>query len=356
MLVTNELQDSPVGGRQQLCKLNHDALKAICGERLVLVELPRRRLRGLRQFINAFKGHIDGLNETVIDEAIHTIRTRNVGKVFVDGSNFGGLVKMVKQELPNVEVTTFFHNVEARFFLGLLRHAKTPRALAMLVANYLAERKAVDFSDKIVCLSERDSGLLARVYGRAATHVSAIAVQDKVPPGFAHQAAASSEKFALFVGGGFYANRAGIRWFVKHVAPRIGIRLCVVGRGMDDLRPQLERGANVVVVGAVESLAQWYQSAQFVIAPIFDGSGMKTKVAEALMFGKKIVGTPEAFSGYAEVADRAGWVCTTADEFVVAVEHAASTIVKSFDPDLRALYEDKYSLPGGAVAPRAHTR
>ena len=267
MLVTNELQDSPVGGRQQLCKLNHDALKAICGERLVLVELPRRRLRGLRQFLNAFKGHIDGLNATVIDEAIHTIRTRNVGKLFVDGSNLGGLVKLVKQEFPNVEVTTFLHNVEARLFLGLLRYAKTPRALAMLVANYLAERKTVDFSDKIVCLSERDSGLLARIYGRAATHISAIAIKDKVPPGFAHQAAASSEKFALFVGGGFYANRAGIRWFVKYVAPRISIRICVVGRGLDDLRPLLERAGNVVVMGAVESLAQWYQSAHFVIAP-----------------------------------------------------------------------------------------
>ena len=72
---------------------------------------------------------------------------------------------------------------------------------------------------------------------------------------------------------------------------------------------------------------------------------MKTKVAEALMFGKKIIGTPEAFSGYGEVADRAGWVCTTADQFVVAIEDAASTIAKSFDPDLRALYEDKYSYP-----------
>jgi polysaccharide biosynthesis protein PslH len=345
MLVTNTVEDSPVGGRQQLCKLNHDALKAIFDERLVILELPRRRLRGLSQFINAFKGHIDGLNETAIDEAIRTIQARNVGKVFVDGSNFGGLVKIIKQEFPNVEVTTFFHNAEARFFLGLLRHSLTPRALAMLAANYLAERKSVAFSDKIVCLSERDSGFLQRLYGRAATHFSAIAVHDKARAGSAQQAAASPEQFALFVGGGFYANRAGIRWFVKHVVPRIGIKICVVGRALDDLRPLLERGGNVVVVGAVESLAEWYERAHFVIAPIFDGSGMKTKVAEALMFGKKVIGTPEAFSGYGDVADQAGWACTTADEFVAAVEHAANTIVKPFDPDLRALYEDKYSYP-----------
>ena len=42
-----------------------------------------------------------------------------------------------------------------------------------------------------------------------------------------------------------------------------------------------------MVVGEVESLAQWYHDAYFVVAPIFDGSGMKTKVAEALMYGKE---------------------------------------------------------------------
>jgi glycosyltransferase involved in cell wall biosynthesis len=345
MLVTNEIQDAPVGGRQQLCKLNHDALKSIFGERLVLVELPRRRLRGLRQLANAFKGHIDGLNAAAIARVTHAIRTRDVHKVFVDGSNLGGIVRIVKQEFPEVEVTTFFHNVEARFFLGLLRHSKTPRAFAMLVANYLAERKAVAFSDKTVCLSERDSRLLRRIYGRAATHVSAIAVHDKMPAGIASHDAAPAGKFALFVGGAFYANRAGICWFAKHVASRIGIKVCVVGRGMDDLGRLLEPRANVAVVGAVESLAEWYRGAHFVIAPIFDGSGMKTKVAEALMFGKKVVGTPEAFSGYASVAERAGWVCTTADEFVTAIEHAVSTIVEPFDPGLRALYDGEYSYP-----------
>lgn len=87
MLLTNQLQIKPAGGRELLCKLNHDALKDIYGERLIPVELPRMRVRGLRALINAFRGHIDGLNEAVIDETIQKIRTQNVSKVFVDGSN-----------------------------------------------------------------------------------------------------------------------------------------------------------------------------------------------------------------------------------------------------------------------------
>jgi glycosyltransferase involved in cell wall biosynthesis len=344
MLVTNYLQALQHGGRELLCSLNHDALTEIYGERLMLLELPRTRLQGLMSIVNAFRGHIDGLNNAVIAKALQIIQTQHVSKVFVDGSNLGGLVKVVKQRLPGVEVCTFFHNVEARFFWGSLRQAKTLHALAVLTVNYLAEWKSVRYSDKLICLSERDSRLLHKLYGRAATHVSPMALQDKLPKGDISTYNTQQEKFALFVGGGFYANRFGITWFVKHVAPRISVKTYIVGRGFEELKDQLELDGKVEVIGAVDSLAQWYQDAHFVIAPIFDGSGMKTKVGEALMFGKKIIGTPEAFSGYEGVAKRAGWECATADDFVAAIRRAQELPLQSFDSELRALYEEKYSF------------
>jgi glycosyltransferase involved in cell wall biosynthesis len=351
MLLTNQLQDFPLGGRALLCKLNHDVLKDIYGERLVLFELPKRPLHGLKSIINAFRGHIDGLSDTVIRTALKTIEAENVGRLFVDGSNLGGLVKVARRRFPELEISTFFHNVEARFFLGSFRQTRSLRALAVLLVNYLAERKAVRYSDKIICLSERDSRLLQKLYGRGATHVAPMAMKDMCPAGLAEQPVTSTERYALFVGGGFYANRAGICWFVENIVPRIGIRICIVGRGLDDLKLRLEREGEgrVTVVGAVDDLADWYRNAHFVIAPIFDGSGMKTKVAEALMFGKKIVGTPEAFSGYESVAEHVGWVCATTDEFVAAIRHAEQDIVKSFNPELRALYQEKYSFPAARL-------
>lgn len=345
MLVTNKLQVAPSGGRELLCKLNQDALREIYGNRLVVYALPRSPLQGLKSIVDAFRGNIDGLNDVVIGKALQIIQGKNVGKVFVDGSNLGGFVKVAKQRFPKVEITTFFHNVEARFFLGSLRQTKSLRALAVLMVNYLAERKAVRYSNKLVCLSERDGLLLQKVYGRAATHVSPMALEDKMPTGLGQASKPAPEKFALFVGGTFYANRAGIAWFVEHVVPRVHIKICIVGRGFEALRQELERDGKVEVVGAVDHLADWYRDAHFVIAPIFDGSGMKTKVAEALMYGKKIIGTPEAFSGYEGVAEWAGWVCSTADEFVAAIGCAKDLALVSFDPELRALYEAKYSYP-----------
>jgi len=345
LLLTNGLYSSPSGGRELLCKLNHDALKEIYGDLLVVLELPRHKITSFKSVVDAFKGHIDGLNDAVIAEALQAIQAENVNKVFVDGSNLGGFVAVVKRKFPQLEISTFFHNVESRFFLGSFKQTKSLRALAILMANYLAERKAARYSDKIICLSERDSRLLQKIYRRRATHISPMAMQDGVPAGSAQPSSNPGEKFALFVGGNFYANRAGISWFAANVAPHIGMKTYIVGRGLEDLGPELDCEGKVEVVGAVESLADWYMKAELVIAPIFDGSGMKTKVAEALMFGKKVIGTPEAFSGYDDVADQAGWVCTTADDFVAAFEQAENTVLKSYNPELRSIYEKIYSYP-----------
>lgn len=345
MLLTKQLEASPRGGREMLCKLNHDALASIFVDRFFVFELPPAGPDNAQKILRAFRSHIDGLSAQSIDDAINLIKRENVLKVFVDGSNLGAFVAVLKHRLEHVEVTSFFHNVEARFFWGAFAVAKTPRALAVFIANFLAERKAARLSDKRICLSERDSRLLKKLYGKGATHISPIALEDTLPADLAdYRPPAYAEPFALFVGGNFYANCEGIAWFVQHVAPHIDIKICVVGKGMENMRAQLEISSRVEVIGPVDRLADWYRRARFVIAPIFAGSGMKTKVAEALMYGKKVVGTPEAFSGYEDVLAHAGWVCKTADDFISAIQAAGAYTNQSFDLSLRALYEQNYSM------------
>lgn len=346
LLISNNLNTKSGGGRELLSALNHRILRDLFGDQLTAVELPRGKIARLKDFFWAFNGHIDGANSSAIAKVMELIRGKGIRKVFVDGSNLGLIVKSVKQSYPEVEVVTFFHNVESRFFLGALKVNRwSPRALAVLIANYLAERKSVRYSDKIICLSERDSSLLKTVYGRPSSHVAPMALQDShvADCHFTEKKIPASERFALFVGGSFYANRVGIEWFVKNVSRRVKIRTIVVGRGFETIKEELERDGNVLVVGPVDNLSDWYRDAHFVIAPIFDGSGMKTKVAEALMFGKMIVGTAEAFSGYEEVESKVGWRCRTADDFVTAIAHAQQKVLLEFDPELRRIFEENYS-------------
>lgn len=347
MLFTKQIETAPRGGRQMLCKFNHDVLTSIYGENLIVFELRYTSPRSSREILNTFNGQIDGICTQTTDEAIQIIQRENVCQVFVDGSNFGGFVAVLKNRLKHIEVLTFFHNVEARFFWGSFATTKTPHALGVFIANFLAERKAVRFSNKRICLSQRDSRLLNKLYGKGATHIAPMALIDQLPFNLREQTFCENESFILFVGGSFYANREGIRWFVKNVATRIDIKICIVGNGMENLKEEFRNLGRVEVIGKVENLAEWYKRSLVVIAPIFDGSGMKTKVAEALMHGKRIIGTPESFSGYEDIIDKVGWLCESPDDFVEAIAEAKLKIKKIFDQELRNIYEKQYSIAAG---------
>lgn len=331
LLVTAAAQAVPPGGRAMLSALNHAILSDLFGERLsVFVPSGRRRTVAAMT-----KGHIDGLDRASIAALLAHIALHGVTSVILDGSNRGAAARAIKRRFPHVRVFTVFHNVEARFFLGALRNRPRPKALAVVIANFIAERAAVRASDRLLCLSDRDGATLKQLYGRGADAVLPIALLDRP------RACAAREQppYALFVGGGFYANRDGIRWFARNVAPRLSIPTLVVGRGLDDLAVEYADDASIEIVGAVDDLAPWYRDAGVVVAPIFDGSGMKTKVAEALLYGKHVVGTAEAFSGYADDVIAAGSLVQDADGFVAAIEAALARGLPVFDPAMRALYD-----------------
>ncbi|MCA1653690.1 MAG: glycosyltransferase family 4 protein, partial [Sphingomonadales bacterium] len=271
---------------------------------------------------------------------VERLSRERIGRVFLNGSNLGRLARAVKRTNPDVEVLTFFHNVEARFFLGAFRQQPSLRALGVMVANAVAERMAVRFSDRLIALNRRDSEGIGRLYGRGASDLLPMALTETEE----HSAERSKDgDYLLFVGGGFYANRDGILWFAREVAPRLSITTCVVGRGLEALRTKIERIPNVRLIGEVDALAPWYQGARAVIAPIFDGSGMKTKVAEALMYGKRVIGTSEAFVGYEEVAAEIGWCCDDANSFIAAINALGGLEIPAFDARLRLLFEQRYS-------------
>jgi polysaccharide biosynthesis protein PslH len=345
LLITKRISEQPSGGREMLCKLNRDCLSELFGDRLTVLELDSQPVVGAGGVFDALRGHFDGVNHGAINAAVQLINRAKIASVFIDGSNLGEVAAALRRQAPSVTITTFFHNVEARFFFGSLKISPSLRALAVLIVNYLAEKKAVRYSDRIITLSCRDSNLLRAIYGRSGDFVAPMSLEDKLPQagGRINVADTCKELYILFVGGAFYANLAGATWFIKHVVPHIRIRTILVGKGLEVLRLDGEPNPKVKVVGPVQNVAEYYLHAHVVIAPIFDGSGMKTKVAEALMFGKKVVGTQEAFSGYEDVAEKVGWVCATADDFIEAINRLEHTALPGFDGEIREVFERQYS-------------
>jgi hypothetical protein len=344
LYIGKEIRADSRGGRELLCRLNFNLLYSLYPDNLIKISFPSRRQRGPKALINVCRGYIDGIDDAQLNLVWNSIRGKGITQVFVDGSNLGSFVAAFKQRFPGIEVVTFFHNAEVSFFWGAFCSRKSLKSLAVLLANSIAERIAVRKSDKIICLSERDSHILERLYGRSATHISPIAVKDSLNRAADDDQRLPSGRFALFVGGAFYANVKAIEWYAKYVSHAVSMPLYVVGHGFDQLRSRFEHIENMIVVGSVTSLTDWYRRAHVVVAPIFHGSGMKTKVAESLMHGKRIIGTPEAFSGYEDIAYQAGWFCQDSNVFVAAMNEAMAVDLPVFDSKLRIIYETHYSF------------
>lgn len=337
-LITPEFKAS--GGREQLSALLMDGLRLVTDDQLEIYRLspPDKSTPIVERII----GRIDGITSSVEKDLVRRLSDDSPDCVFIDGSNLGRLARVLRNANVTVPIVTFYHNVEARFFFDALRASPSLRALGVLVANAIAERWATYHSDIRVMLNTRDSQQLGKVYGQLGTDMMPMAVRDLYDLAATLSPRPLQERYALFVGGDFYANVEGMAWYGENIAPQSPLTTIVIGRGMEAHRARLEQWGGVRVIGEVDDLTSWYAHAQIIVAPILSGSGMKTKTAEALMHGKPIAGTPEAFVGYDLRSNDHLKICATPNEFLHAL-HTAAGLEPGFNSELRAHYDNDHS-------------
>ncbi len=260
--------------------------------------------------------------------------------VFIDRSIFGKVAKELKAKAGNVHIVTFFHNVEKVYWRSKLGGRIGARVMERCASRN--DRWACRWSDSIIALNRRDSALLESLYGRAASAIIPITLPDngrREPV----QGITSPRPRLAFIGSCFTPNVQGIRWFIENVYPKVDASLKIVGKGMEKIALESWMPADVEVVGNAPSLQLHFDWADIVILPIFKGSGMKVKTCEALMQGKNIIGSSEAFEGYEIEPDRAGGLCNTADEFIGRIKDFASAPRPRFNAYCREVYLERYS-------------
>lgn len=270
------------------------------------------------------RGVFGGLSSAYLREIGELVVAEQPDVVFLNQSLYGSVARLVKRLLPQTPVVTFFHNVEYLYFESESRNS--PRSLSLRfakISSKKAERLAVQYSDYLVAMNSRDSRKLDELYGRGADFLLPTSFEDRGPVEYTVSDPKKPLEL-LFVGFNFFANVQGIEWFCREVMPQChNARLTVVGRGMESERERLE-SFNVQVVGSVEDLSSYYATADMVVSPIFIGSGMKTKTAEALMYGLPLLATSEALEGYELDASLVGARCDTAQEFIERITYFAA--------------------------------
>lgn len=338
LFVSTNCSDS--GGGAVITNRNLNVLKEIAGHNNVSVITIEKQNISLSDIIDRCTKHYAvGLNSSLVKEIIQISKDFDI--IWIDGSFWGRLAKELKKDGYQGRIITFFHNVEKYFrkrnFFQTLMYPLYNRPIVK------SEIEGIVYSDNLIALTKRDANYIKKIKSNASVTILPSSIKDSFISDKETQKN-SSEKSVLkllFVGSYFYANVHGLTWFIKNVMPQVNVELTIVGSNMDRLPFHSIR--NIHIHGFVPDLGVFYKNCDAVISPIFEGSGMKTKTTEALMWGKYIVGSHEAFVGF-DMPSGFYQECNTAEEFINCIKELSAHKPPKFIEAVRNLYLNKYSF------------
>jgi hypothetical protein len=334
-------------GGEQVTNMNLQILKSLFGEQHVDTFYIHKSLskgvvllKALFIFIHFLRGYYYGLSPRKV-RGIARLAV-NYDYVFIDRSIFGVIAKELKEQAYQGKIFTFFHNIESTYFSAKIGPYKPWRKMVVACADK-NDREACLYSDKIITLNHRDAEALKAKYDRLPDIISPVVFEDIYDRERYPTASTKKCPICLFVGSYFPMNTRGILWFIREVLPHVNIQLQIVGKGMDAIRKSITPADNIEIISDAPSLQPYIEAADFMILPIFEGSGMKIKTCESLMYGKNIIGTTEAFEGYALDFNQVGNLCNTREAFIEAIQQRCADPIPRFNAYARQVFLDNHA-------------
>jgi glycosyltransferase involved in cell wall biosynthesis len=204
------------------------------------------------------------------------------------------------------------------------------------------ERQAIKQADLSLLISQRDLAFLGNPL-RARVQPNGIEpqpLQGDPPP----RAAGT----VIFTGTmSYFPNSDAAVWFATEIWPLVRAAMpsaaCrIVGRAPTPAVKQLATLSGVTVTGAVPQVAPELARASVAVAPVRLGSGMLTKVLEAMAVGTPVVGTTKALEGIPDDLHQFLTHADSAEEFAGQVER----ILRDPEPALKRAADGLAAIAG----------
>lgn len=324
-------------------KRNYDAINTICGiENVIylrLTELDRST------FLKRLYLFYSKLFRNTTKEVLKLNNVNQFDIIYIDTSYNASLINKIRKIGFRGRIIVFFHNCEYDFRLSKKNKLWKGYVSKKIVINN--EMTALKYADYCIFLNERDLNREREIYGLSPKryiicpmtfHDCFHGVKEKI------NRIQHKKTLYTFLGSYFPANVRGIKWFMKEVLPYVNIQLRIIGNGMEKLKDEIDCSC-VELIGGVDNLEAFLLESDYMLFPILDGSGMKIKTCEALMYAKNIIGTPEAFSGY-DIPDykKIGACCYNSKDFIYTINNIN---MPRYNKDSREIFLKYYSFESG---------
>lgn len=228
----------------------------------------------------------------------------------------------VLKRIGTVPLVVRVHNVEHDYSCNSFSHH---RSLLNFIDKCFAghrERIIVQRSKCLIAITDKDKRRLCQLYDIPVQKISVIPVciQKRMDRYSRHKLNSRTQCLHMLITGSLWygSNYEGILWFIKNVYYKLSIpkELCIAGAHPNsELLAIIEDNPTIILADTPPDIAPYFLNAELFIAPIFDGAGMKVKVAEALSYAIPVVGTHHAFEGYEISHGKNSYIADTAGAF-----------------------------------------
>lgn len=143
----------------------------------------------------------------------------------------------------------------------------------------------IRYFDTIFCISNDERIFYEKVTEKRMYFLPHLLPESVVP---SHKALSERKWDVFFIGFNNTFNVEGLEWFLEKVYPLLGknLKILLVGLATNDLKIKYQ---NVDILPFVPDLDEIYANVKVVICPMFQGTGMKVKVVEAMSRGLPVV-------------------------------------------------------------------
>lgn len=190
-----------------------------------------------------------------------------------------------------------------------------------------SEEKLLSGNSKILCFSKKDQTLLKEGFNRDSLKVD-FYVDRCINQQNTNDTISENEPFVFFGAWNRHENTDGLDWFLKEVYPFVNreATFVVIGAGMPKLLlEKINSLKNFHYLGFVENPYEYILKSKALIAPIFNGAGVKVKVLDSLASGTPVLGTEVAFEGIEIANVNEGLVlCSSSIDFIEKINQFES--------------------------------